>query len=48
MDNMFDEFVAQPEDELNPRNEFAEALEDRGRDREAEDEKGPHDLVADS
>ena len=35
---MFDEFVTQPEDDVNQRNEVAEALEDRGREHENENE----------
>lgn len=31
---MFDEFVTQPEDDVNQGNEVAEALEDRGREHE--------------
>jgi len=31
---MFDEFVTQPDDELNHGSEVAEALEDRGRENE--------------
>jgi len=34
VDHMFDEFVTQPDDELNHGSEVAEALEDRGRENE--------------
>ena len=37
---MFDEFVTQPEDDMNHRNEIEEALEDRDREHEDEDERG--------
>ncbi len=32
VDNMFDQFVTQPEDDMNHQNELAEALEERGRE----------------
>ena len=35
---MFDEFVTQPEDDMNHRNEIEEALEDRDREHEDEDD----------
>lgn len=37
MDHMFDEFVTDPGDDVDQRNEVAEALEDRGREHEDED-----------
>ena len=45
MDNIFDEFVTQPEDDVNHRNEVAEALEDRGREHENEDDGVLDDFV---
>lgn len=45
VDNMFDEFVTQPEDDVNHRNEVAEALEDRGREHENEDDGVLDDFV---
>lgn len=39
VDNMFDEFVTQPEDDMNHRNEVAEALEERGRENDDEDDE---------
>ena len=36
VDRMFDEFVSHPEDDLNQHSEVAEALEDRGREHEAD------------
>ncbi len=38
VDNIFDEFVTQPEDDMNHRNELAEALEERGRENNDEDD----------
>ena len=37
VDKMFDEFVTQPEDDINHANEIAEALEDRGRENTNDD-----------
>lgn len=37
VDHMFDEFVTQPDDELNHGSAVAEALEDRGRENEDDD-----------
>ncbi|KAL9639656.1 MAG: hypothetical protein Q9164_000785 [Protoblastenia rupestris] len=37
-DRMFDEFVTQPEDDINHHNELTEALEARGRENEAQDD----------
>ena len=36
---MFDEFVTQPEEDMNQRNEIEEALEDRDREHEVEEER---------
>lgn len=41
VDNIFDEFVAQPEEDLNHRSEVVEALEDRGREHENESGANP-------
>ncbi|KAL6722178.1 hypothetical protein ACLMJK_001285 [Lecanora helva] len=40
VDNMFDEFVTQPEEDMNHRNEVAEALEERGRENDENDDDG--------
>ncbi|KAL9100622.1 MAG: hypothetical protein Q9163_004023 [Psora crenata] len=37
-DRMFDEFVTHPEDDMNQNNEIAEALEDRGRENEGQND----------
>lgn len=38
VDNMFEQFVTQPEDDMNHQNEVAEALEERGRENNDEDD----------
>ncbi len=38
VDNMFDQFVTQPEDDMNDQNELAEALEERGRENNEDDD----------
>lgn len=38
VDNMFDQFVTQPEDDINQQNELAEALEERGRENNDDDD----------
>ncbi|KAG8529779.1 uncharacterized protein KY384_005260 [Bacidia gigantensis] len=43
VDRIFDEFVTHPEDDINDSNEVAEALEDRGREQEAETTNGYKD-----
>ena len=43
VDHMFDEFVTQPDDDLNNSNEIAEALEER--DREAHDVDDGRDVL---
>ena len=45
VDNMFDEFVTHPEDDMNHRNEIAEALEER--DRETHDVDDGRDVLND-
>lgn len=38
VDTMFDQFVTQPEDDINHENELAEALEERGRENHEDDD----------
>ena len=50
VDNIFDEFVTQPEDDMNNRNEVAEALEEVNRGNDEQDDRRDvlHDFVNDS
>ena len=40
-DRIFDEFVSAPDDDVNPHSEVAEAIEDRGRENEADGQSDP-------